>query len=178
MLRNILLYGLIGGVVVGVLQCGLVLSTKGQHEPSDWAMVIGYTIMLIALSAVFVGVKRYRDVDRGGVIGFWQALGMGLAISFVAGILYALSWELTLALAHWDFGNEYANYMIAQAKAQGMTGDKLAKTVAEWEAFRANYANPLYRIPMTFTEIFPVGVLVSLITAGLMRNSRFLPARG
>ncbi|HMA49355.1 MAG TPA: VOC family protein, partial [Magnetospirillaceae bacterium] len=43
--------------------------------------------------------------------------------------------------------------------------------------FRRNYANPLYRMTETFTEIFPVGVLVSLICAGLLRNSRFLPAR-
>ena len=37
--------------------------------------------------------------------------------------------------------------------------------------------NPLFRMPMTFTEIFPVGVLVSLITAGLLRKSTFLPAK-
>jgi len=30
---------------------------------------------------------------------------------------------------------------------------------------------------MTFIEIFPVGVLVSLVSAGLLRNSRFLPVR-
>ncbi|HWA91327.1 MAG TPA: DUF4199 domain-containing protein [Rhizomicrobium sp.] len=176
MFRNILTYGVIAGLIVGVLQCGLVLATKGRHQPSDWAMVIGYTIMLIALAWVFLGVKRYRDVERGGVIGFWPALGMGLAISFVAGILYALSWELTLALAHWDFGSEYADYMIAQAKAHE-TGAALQRAVAEANEFRVNYQNPLYRLPMTFTEIAPVGVLVSLVTAGLLRNSRFLPVK-
>lgn len=176
MFRNILTYGAVAGVVVGVLQCGLVLAMKGSD--SNWGMVLGYAAMLIALSAVFVGVKRYRDAERGGVIGFWQALGMGLAISFIAGILYALAWELTLALAHWDFANEYANYMIAHEKAKGVTGAALQKAIDEANAFRVNYANPLYRLPMTFTEIFPVGVLVSLVTAALLRNSRFLPARG
>jgi hypothetical protein len=29
----------------------------------------------------------------------------------------------------------------------------------------------------TFVEIFPVGVIVSLVSAGLLRNSRFMPAR-
>jgi hypothetical protein len=37
------------------------------------------------------------------------------------------------------------------------------------------YADPLYRLPMTFIEIFPIGVLVSLIAAALLRNRRFLP---
>ena len=44
-------------------------------------------------------------------------------------------------------------------------------------AFVEQYRNPLFRLPMTFIEIFPVGVIVSLATAALLRNSRFLPAR-
>ena len=58
-----------------------------------------------------------------------------------------------------------------------MSGPALAQVVAEMERFKANYANPLYRLPMTFSEIFPVGILVSLVTAALLRNRRFLPAR-
>jgi hypothetical protein len=76
-----------------------------------------------------------------------------------------------------DFANAYAQSMIAAAKAKGLTGDALAKTIAEAEQFRTSYANPLYRLPETFSEIFPVGVLVSLVSAGLLRNSRFLAAR-
>jgi hypothetical protein len=30
---------------------------------------------------------------------------------------------------------------------------------------------------MTFLEIFPVGLLITLIAAGLLRKSEFLPAR-
>jgi hypothetical protein len=29
---------------------------------------------------------------------------------------------------------------------------------------------------MTFIELFPVGILVSLVSAALLRNSRLLPA--
>ncbi|MFZ2752698.1 MAG: hypothetical protein WAZ48_04545 [Lysobacteraceae bacterium] len=43
--------------------------------------------------------------------------------------------------------------------------------------FKTQYANPLFRMPMTFTEIFPPGVLVSLNGAGLLRKPGFLPAR-
>jgi hypothetical protein len=43
--------------------------------------------------------------------------------------------------------------------------------------FRQQYANPLFRLPVTFIEIFPVGLVVSLISAALLRNSRFLPAQ-
>ena len=45
------------------------------------------------------------------------------------------------------------------------------------EQFKVQYANPLFRLPMTFIEIFPVGVLVSLFAAALLRNPRFMAAR-
>ena len=44
-------------------------------------------------------------------------------------------------------------------------------------AYAADYADPLFRLPMTFTEIFPVGLLVSVVCAGLLANRRFLPVR-
>jgi hypothetical protein len=67
--------------------------------------------------------------------------------------------------------------MIANEKAKGVSGEALARFIAQMEQFRRDYANPLYRWPITFTEIFPVGVLVSLVSALLLRNARFLPAR-
>jgi len=39
-----------------------------------------------------------------------------------------------------------------------------------------NYANPLYRIPQTFTEIAPVALTVPLVSALLLRNPRFMAA--
>ena len=67
--------------------------------------------------------------------------------------------------------------MIAEKKASGASAAELAKFTAEMAQFKIQYANPLYRWPMSFIEIFPVGVLVSLVSAGLLCNSRFLPAR-
>jgi hypothetical protein len=174
MFRNILTYGTIAGLAVGI---PLSAITIGYHGPLAHSMALGYTIMLVALSAVFMGIKRYRDVDLGGVIGFWRALLLGLGISFVAGILYVVAWETACAIAGLDFASSYAAAMIAQKKAAGVSGAALAKFVSEMNAFKVQYANPLYRWPMTFIEIFPVGVIVSFISAGLLRFSRFLPAR-
>ena len=54
----------------------------------------------------------------------------------------------------------------------------LERLRAEAVEFLAMYANPLFRLPTTFVEMFPMGVLISLLSAALLRNSRFLPARG
>jgi hypothetical protein len=176
MFRSTLIYGIIAGLTVGIPLSIITLGFSG-HAMLTYGMLIGYTIMLIALSAVFMGIKHYRDVDLGGVIGFWRALVLGLGISFVAGVIYVIAWETACAIAGIDFGASYSTAMIAQKKAAGVSGAALAKFITEMNAFKARYANPLYRWPMTFIEIFPVGVLVSLISAALLRNRRFLPAR-
>ena len=175
MWQKIVSYGGIAGVVVGAPLFGLTIALNG-HPASAYGAVVGYLTMLIALSAVFVAIKRTRDLERGGVIRFWPAFGLGLGISAVAGVFYVLAWEAALAVTHMDFAGDYARALIERQKAGGMTGEALAKFTADMERFKAEYADPLYRLPMTFAEIFPVGVLVSLVSAGLLRNSRFLPA--
>ena len=176
MFRYILIYGAIAGAVVGVPLSVMTLSLSGQAM-MRYGMFIGYLTMLIALSAVFLAIKRHRDVDLGGVIRFWPALGLGLGVSVVAGVIYVVAWEASCAIAHADFAGTYARAMIAQQEAKGVSGAALERFRTEMEHFKQQYANPLYRWPMTFAEIFPVGVIVSLISAALLRNSRFLPAR-
>lgn len=176
MLRDILKYGIIGGLIVAALMALSIPLVRGTPAEA-YGMAIGYLTMLIALSTVFVAIKRRRDHVLGGVIRFWPAFGLGIGISIVAGILYVLAWEAMLPLLPGDFMGEMIARAIADQKARGMSGEALAQFVAQMEQFRRDYANPFYRMPITFTEIFPVGVLVSLVSAGLLRNSRFLPAR-
>jgi hypothetical protein len=76
-----------------------------------------------------------------------------------------------------DFATTYAEAMLENARARGASAEALATMRAELDAFKVQYADPLFRLPMTFMEIFPVGVLVSLVSAALLRNPRFLPAR-
>lgn len=176
MLKQMLSFGLIAGVVSGAPLFALTVAAGGAM-PSSFGMVLGYLTMLVALSAVFVAVKRRRDRELGGVIGFWPAFGMGLAISAVAGVLYALMWEAALAISGLDFGAQYAKAVIEEKIAAGVQGAELERVRTSMESFRVQYANPLYRVPMSISEILPVGVLVSLVTAALLRNPRFMAAR-
>src|ERR1051325_11766990 len=142
-LRTILKYGLIAGLVVGGFELATFVLFSGM-PPLKYGMVVGYTTMLIALSAVFVGIKRHRDLDRGGVIGFWPALGVGLGISFIAGIFYVAAWEAVQSMMHMDFASSYAQAIIASQKAKGASAEALAKLTTEMEAFKVQYANPMY----------------------------------
>lgn len=177
MFRKILLWGTVAGLIVGSILFGTTVAMADDPPAMGIGMLIGYSSMLIALSAIFVGVKRHRDDALGGVIRFWPAFGMGLGISIVAGLFYVLAWEVALVVTGMDYGAKIAEHMIEQRRAEGASAAELARITAEMNAFAIQYANPLFRIPMTFTEIFPVGVLVSLISAALLRNPRFMAVR-
>ena len=176
MLRTILIFGTIAGLIVGTPMVAMMLLWH-RPDPVGGSLFFGYAVMIIALSAVFVGVKSYRDKVRGGIIKFLPALGVGLGISLVAGLFYVLAWELSLAVTHIDYIAGYANAEIARAKANGATQAEIDRLAASMADMKAMYANPVMRMGLTLTEILPVGVLVSLVTAALLRNSRFMPAR-
>jgi hypothetical protein len=173
-MRYALVYGaLSGAIVIGIMVAIMALDLTGQTH-SLW---FGYLVMLVALSMIFVGIKRYRDVECGGVIRFGRAFGLGLGIAAVAGLIYVIGWELYLALSGWDFMADYSAHILGQMRAEGASPAALQAKQAEMRQMAEMYANPLYRMPMTFAEIFPVGLLIALVSAALLRNPRLLPAR-
>lgn len=176
MIRPILFYGVIAGLIV-TLPMLLLIGGAGSSDHGVSSMLVGYLTMIVALSVIFVAVKQYRDKHLGGVIKFLPALLMGLGISVIASVLYVAAWEVYLNLTHYAFMENYTHAMIESAKAKGVAGPELDQLVSEMSTMKENYKNPLFRLPMTFVEPFPVGVIVSLIAAALMRNSRFMPAR-
>lgn len=92
-------------------------------------------------------------------------------------MIYVIGWEITLAVTDFAFIDSYSTAAVETARAKGASAAEIEALAARMDDFRRQYANPLFRMPVTFVEIFPVGVLVSLISAALLRNSRFLPAR-
>jgi len=177
MLKKILSCGLLAGLIAGGVLSAFVLLPGEHGAPGAWAMLVGYLSMLLGLSLVFVAIKRHRDSTLGGAIRFWPAFALGLGVSFVASVVYALAWEAALAISGIDFAGGYAHAVIEQQKAKGVSGEALAELAADMEAFKASYAHVSYRLPMSFAEIFPVGVIVSLISAAVLRNPRVLPAK-
>lgn len=175
MTKIALIYGgLAGSVIIGVMVLGIAMS---GGEPSAGSQTVGYLIMIVGLSMIFLGVKRYRDRELGGVIKFMPAFLLGLAIAGVAAIVYVAVWEAYLASTDYAFINEYTAGVIEAKRAAGLSGADLDRLIADMEAMKTNYGKAFYRLPITFLEIFPVGVIVSLLSAALLRNPKVFPAR-
>ncbi|HTU12821.1 MAG TPA: DUF4199 domain-containing protein [Allosphingosinicella sp.] len=157
-MRYALVYGLLSGtVIIAVILSGILLAPDSPIFSSVW---FGYLVMFVAMTFIFVGVRRYRDVEKGGVIRFLPALGMGLAIALVAVLAYVAIWEIYLAATNYAFIDRYFSGTDPASRA--------------WHAW---YSNPLNRAGTTALELLPVGAVVALVSAGLLRNPRLLPAR-
>jgi hypothetical protein len=173
-MRYALIYGAIAGAIaIAVITASIAVESL-SHLQSQW---FGYLVMLAALTLLFAGVTRYRDVDCGGVIGFGRALALGLGIAVVAGLVYVAGWEAYLATTDGDFMADYAASTIADMRAAGASEAEIAATEAQMAQAIEWYRQPLLRMLITFSEIFPVGLLVALASALVLRNPRVLPAR-
>ena len=171
-------YPLIYGGIAGAIAISIISTTIALGLPSHSTSVfVGYLVMLAALSLIFVGVKRYRDVECGGVIRFRRAFGIGLGMALVAALVYAIGWEVFIAISGFDFMTEYTNDVIAGMRAEGASQAAIEAKTVEMREMTAMYENPLLRVPMIFAEIAPVGLLVALVSAALLRNPKLLPAR-
>ncbi len=171
-MRYALVYGgLSGAVAISIMVATFVLNLNHLHT-----LWFGYLVMLVALSMIFVGLKRYRDVECGGVIRFGRAFGLGLGIAVVAGLIYVIGWELYTALSGWDFMADYTAHIFQQMRADGASPAAIQAKQEEMRQMAEMYGNPLFRVPMIFAEIFPVGLIVALVSAALLRNPRLLPA--
>ena len=136
--------------------------------------VIGYIAMLVALSMVFFGVRAQRN-QSNGIISFKKAFVSGLVIVLIASFIYVLGWMLYYPNFMPDFADEYFAAQIETLKSEGLAQAELQAKIKELEEFKTNYEKPTYMIFYTFMEIFPIGLIVAIISAIILKR-KSIPA--
>ena len=167
--RIIGVYGVIAGVTVALLmRAAMMLFPEGGTE----GMVAGFSSMIIALTFVFIGTKRYRDVELGGVIRFGKALAVGFAIAAIATVFYVAAWELYLYFTDYTFMDEYTRAALKQAQEAGKSAAEIAALAKEMDGFKALYVNPFSRMAVTAMEISPIAGLFQNLNHGIQKPLR------
>ncbi len=176
MRKIVLTYGLIAGAIVG----GMLIITMPLYEKGilkiENGQLLGYSTMVIALSLIFFGVKSYRDGELNGSIKFVTALKVGLLIASLASLIYALSWEITYNTMSGNFIQLMSDQTTTKLKSEGASEAKIQEAIKEMNTFSEIYKNPLFRFGITLLEILPVGIIISLLSAALLRKKQILPA--
>ena len=174
MRKIVLTFGLIAGAILSAM----MLITLPFHDQIgfDKGLIIGYTTMVLAFLMVFVGVKSYRDNVVGGSVTFGRAFKVGVMITAVASVCYVATWQVVYHKFAPDYLEKYAAYTMEKERRSGATDAQLAERAEEMARFREMYRNPLVNIALTLLEPLPVGILFTLVTAGVLSRKR--PAKG
>ena len=160
----VITFGLIAGIICGMMF--FVISPTDGEINFDNGQLYGYITMTIALSTIFFAVKQYRDKYHNGEIKFGKAFLVGLYITLIAAVVYVLAWELYYNNYAQDFGDKYVEYMRGKLESQGISAAEIDNELASLTSMMESYkTNTLMRMGLTMTEILPVGLIISLISA-------------
>ena len=170
MKKIVLTFGLIAGAILSAMM--LLTIPFMDRIGFEYGEVIGYTTMVAAFLLVFFGVRAYRDTVAGGTVRFGRAFGVGLLIVTVASLCYVATWQVVYARVGPEFIAKYQAHMLDKARAGGESEAALAERKAMMDGFVEMYRNPFVRAAITFLEPLPVGLVLALVSAGVLSRRK------
>jgi hypothetical protein len=170
MKKIVLRFGLASGVIlVAMSSVMLPLCMRGTLD-FDHSETLGYTAMVLSFLLVFFGVRSYRDNVAGGAIGFGKAVQVGLLITLITCAMYVIAWEIVYFKFFPNFLDLYSAHVIAKMRSTGASDAAILETSRKMADLAKNYDNPLFNSAITFMEVFPVGLIMTLISAAILRR--------
>ena len=164
MKKIVLTFGTIAGLICGGMFF-LNMPKDGQIDFSH-GVLTGYITMIIAFSTIFFAVRQYRDQHSEGKIKFSTALLIGIYVTVIASVIYVIAWEIFFTNFASDYGDQYLSYLEGQMSESGMSQVEIDEELASSKSMMDSYgSNIVMRIGLTFLEIFPVGLIISILNA-------------
>jgi hypothetical protein len=168
MKKTVLTFGLIGGAVIAAMMFAtLPFVDKIGFDKGE---IVGYTTMILAFMLVFFGIRSYRENVSGGLITFGRAFAVGILITLVVCVCYVVAWEIIYFKFMPDFADKYASYAVEKVRASGASQQAIDAQVQQMKSLKEMYDNPFINAAITFCEPFPVGLLITLISAVILRK--------
>jgi hypothetical protein len=168
MKKTVLTFGLISGVMISVLMDGSLLLTD-KIGPGH-SMLLGYTIMVASFLLVYFGIRSYRDNTLAGQISFSRAFACGILITLITTVCYVVTWEILYFNFIPHFMDSYFAAQIQKVQSSGLDPATTAARVAAIQRSQQSYQNPLINMAYTFMEPLPVGLIITLVSAAVLRR--------
>ena len=157
------------GIIAGIISGGIFfldIPEPGETMDFEDGKIWGYVSMIVALSTIFFAVWQYRKTTSSNSVGFKKSFLIGFYITLIASAFYIVGWEIYFNLYASDFGDQYVAFQQEQLEAQGKTSDEIETILGPQRETMEMYSeNFFFRAGLTFLEIFPVGLIVSLLVA-------------
>jgi hypothetical protein len=168
MKKTVLTFGLISGVMISVLMDGSLLIAN-KIGPSH-SMLLGYTMMVASFLLVYFGIRSYRDNNLAGQISFGRGFACGILITLITTVCYVATWEVLYFNFMPHFMDSYFAAQINHVQSSGLDAATIAAKVAEIQHSQQLYQNPFVNMAYTFIEPLPVGLIITLISAAVLRR--------
>jgi hypothetical protein len=180
MKKIVLTFGLISGLMISVLMGGslLIADKIGGKNGSAHSMLLGYTIMVASFLLVYFGIRSYRDNTLDGGISFGRAFVCGILITLITTVCYVAMWEVLYFNFMPHFMDSYFAAQIAKVQSSGLDSATTAAQIAAIQQSQQSYQNPLVNMAYTFIEPFPVGLIITLISAAILRRKTPVESAG
>jgi Protein of unknown function (DUF4199) len=169
MKKTVLTSGLISGGMSSLMM--LLTLPFLDRIGFDRGEIIGYTLIVASFLPVFFGVRSYRE-DAGGSLTFSRAFAVGILITLISCVFYVVTWEFIYFKLSPGFGEKYTAYVIERTRAAGASAEALEQQVRQMQQFKEMLDNPLVNAAFTFLEPFPIGLVMSLVSAAILRTKR------
>jgi hypothetical protein len=173
MKKTVLTFGLISGLMISILMGGSLL--LASRIGTNHSMVLGYTIMVASFLLIYFGIRSYRDNNLAGRISFGRAFACGILITLISTVCYVVMWEILYFNFMPHFMDGYFAAQIHKVQSAGLDSVTTAARVAAIQHSQQLYQNPLVNMAYTFMEPLPVGLLITLISAGILRRKAATP---
>jgi hypothetical protein len=168
MKKTVLTFGLIAGLMISVLMGGnLLIANK---IGSAHSLILGYTTMVASFLLIYFGIRSYRDNTLGGQISFGRAFTCGILIALITSVFYVAMWEVVYFNFMPHFMDSYFAAQIHKVQSRGLDPATTAAKVAEIQRSQQLYQNPFVNMAYTIMEPLPVGLIITLISAALLRR--------
>jgi Protein of unknown function (DUF4199) len=173
MKKTVLTFGLIsGGICAAMMLATTPLADKIGFEKGE---ILGYTTIVLSALLVFFGVRSYRENAGAGRLTFGRGFAVGILITLISSACYVATWELVYYKLMPGFAEKYEAHMVERAKASGASQEKVEEESRRARQFKQMYDNPAINVAITFTEVFPIGLAVTLLSAGVLRKKESDP---
>ena len=79
-------------------------------------------------------------------------------------------WEIAYFKFFPNFLDQYSVSVIAKMHSSGASEAAVRETTTKMAALAKNYSNPFFNSAITFMEVFPVGLIITLVSAAILRR--------
>src|SRR5215469_1777656 len=168
MRKTILTFGLISGAVSSLMMIAIV--ALGDRIGFDKGPVVGYTSIVLSFLLVFFGIRSYRDNIGNGQITFLKAFAVGTSITLISSVCYVVTWEVIYYNFLPDFWDKYGAHLVEKLRTSGASDAAVQARLQQLARYKEMYENPLLNAALTFIDPFPIGLVITLISALVLRR--------